>query len=66
MFLKQYSCMLFQVARQLCVQLTPENLQLPSPLSTVGEYEVPLHFPKSIPLPAGKVHWTLNVKVRTK
>ncbi|XP_048325723.1 uncharacterized protein LOC107403445 isoform X2 [Ziziphus jujuba] len=55
-----------EVARQLCVQLAPENLQLSSPLSTVGEYEVPLRFPKSIPLPAGKVHWTLSVKLRTK
>uniref|UniRef100_A0A6P3YR90 Large ribosomal subunit protein bL9c n=1 Tax=Ziziphus jujuba TaxID=326968 RepID=A0A6P3YR90_ZIZJJ len=55
-----------EVARQLCVQLAPENLQLSSPLSTVGEYEVPFRFPKSIPLPAGKVHWTLSVKLRTK
>lgn len=54
-----------EVARQLCVQIAPENLHLPSPLSTVGEYEVPLSFPKSIPLPPGKVKWTLNVKVRT-
>ncbi|GMN44375.1 hypothetical protein TIFTF001_013578 [Ficus carica] len=56
---------LIYVARQLCVQIAPENLHLPSPLSTVGEYEVPLSFPKSIPLPPGKVKWTLNVKVRT-
>lgn len=54
-----------EVARQLCVRIAPENLHLPSPLSTVGEYEVPLSFPKSIPLPPGKVKWTLNVKVRT-
>ncbi|KAL5539338.1 hypothetical protein UlMin_043827 [Ulmus minor] len=55
-----------EVARQLCVQIAPENLHLASPLSTVGEYEVPLRIPKSIPLPAGKVSWMLNVKVRTK
>ncbi|OWM79651.1 uncharacterized protein LOC116202513 [Punica granatum] len=55
-----------EVARQLCVQINPENLNLPSPLSTVGEYEVPLRLPKSIPLPEGKIQWTLNVKVRCK
>ncbi|KAM5557699.1 hypothetical protein ABKV19_024848 [Rosa sericea] len=53
-----------EVARQLSIGLEPENVHLPSPLSTVGEYEVPLRLPRSIPLPAGKVHWTLNVKIR--
>lgn len=56
----------FQVARQLCVNIAPENLHLPSPLSTVGEYEVPLRLPRSIPLPEGKVNWSLQVKVRSK
>ncbi|XP_022141339.1 uncharacterized protein LOC111011756 [Momordica charantia] len=55
-----------EVARQLSVQITPENLHLPSPLSTCGEYEVPLRFPKSIPLPEGKIYWILKVKVRSK
>ncbi|KAI5347228.1 hypothetical protein L3X38_015107 [Prunus dulcis] len=54
-----------EVARQLCVHILPENVHLPSPLLTVGEYEVPLRLPKSIPLPAGKIQWTLNVKIRT-
>ncbi|KAL7254331.1 hypothetical protein ACSBR1_008684 [Camellia fascicularis] len=55
-----------EVSRQLFVQIEPENLQLPSPLSSFGEFEVPLRLPKSIPLPEGKVQWTLNVKVRRK
>ncbi|KAK4759080.1 hypothetical protein SAY87_020381 [Trapa incisa] len=55
-----------EVARQLYVKIDPENLNMPAPLSTVGEYEVPLHMPKSIPLPVGKIQWTLNVKVRCK
>ncbi|XP_022765567.1 uncharacterized protein LOC111310401 [Durio zibethinus] len=55
-----------EVARQLCVQIEPENLYLPTPLSTFGEFEVPLRLPKSIPLPEGKVHWTLQVKIRGK
>ncbi|MCL7042797.1 hypothetical protein MKW94_016507 [Papaver nudicaule] len=55
-----------EVARQLCVSIQPENLYLPEPFSTVGSFEVPLHLPKSIPLPEGKVHWTLDVKVRGK
>ncbi|XVF41346.1 hypothetical protein PTKIN_Ptkin01aG0272700 [Pterospermum kingtungense] len=55
-----------EVARQLCVQLEPENLHLQTPLSTFGEFEVPLRLPKSIPLPEGRVHWTLQVKIRGK
>ncbi|KAE9464718.1 hypothetical protein C3L33_03368, partial [Rhododendron williamsianum] len=55
-----------EVARQLFVQIEPENLQLPNPLTSLGEFELPLHLPKSIPLPPGKVQWTLNVKIRRK
>ncbi|KAK6936662.1 Ribosomal protein L9, N-terminal [Dillenia turbinata] len=55
-----------EVARQLCIRIEPENLHLPSPLSTLGEFEVPLRLPKSIPLPEGKVQSTLNVKIRRK
>ncbi|KAF8403090.1 hypothetical protein HHK36_011184 [Tetracentron sinense] len=54
------------VARQLCVNIQPENLHLLSPLSSLGEFELPLRLPRSIPLPEGKVHWTLNVKIRRK
>ncbi|GAV89088.1 Ribosomal_L9_N domain-containing protein [Cephalotus follicularis] len=53
-----------EVARQLSVQIDPENLHLPTPLSTFGEFEVPLRLPRSIPLPEGKVHWALQVKIR--
>jgi len=55
-----------EVARQLCVRIEPENLHLPTPLSSLGEFEVPLRLPKSIPLPEGKVQWTLTVKIRRK
>lgn len=55
-----------EVARQLSISIEPENLHLPSPLSAFGEYEVPMRLPKAIPLPEGKVQWTLNVKVRGK
>ncbi|KAF5442703.1 hypothetical protein F2P56_035332 [Juglans regia] len=55
-----------EVERQLSVQIGPENLHLPSPLTTFGEFEVPLRLPKSIPLPEGKVQWTLDVKIRGK
>ncbi|KAH1193718.1 50S ribosomal protein L9 [Glycine max] len=55
-----------EVARQLCVNVAPDNLHLPSPLSTLGEYEVPLRLPRSIPLPEGKVNWSLKVKIRSK
>ncbi|KAM7504889.1 hypothetical protein LguiB_003793 [Lonicera macranthoides] len=55
-----------EVARQLCVHIEPENLQLPTLLSSLGEFEVPLRLPKSIPLPEGKVQWTLTAKIRRK
>ncbi|OIW14443.1 hypothetical protein TanjilG_15356 [Lupinus angustifolius] len=55
-----------EVSRQLCVNIAPENLHLPSPLATLGEYEVPLRLPRSIPLPEGKVNWSLKVKIRSK
>ncbi|XP_063934996.1 uncharacterized protein LOC108226468 isoform X3 [Daucus carota subsp. sativus] len=54
------------VARQLCVRIEPGNLHLPTSLSSLGEFEVPLLLPKIIPLPAGKVQWTLDVKIRWK
>ncbi|KAL0403244.1 UNVERIFIED_CONTAM: 50S ribosomal protein L9 [Sesamum radiatum] len=56
---------LAEVARQLQVQIEPENLQLPTPLSSLGEYKVPLRLPKSIPKPAG-VEWALNIKIRKR
>ncbi|KAB5531608.1 hypothetical protein DKX38_018278 [Salix brachista] len=55
-----------EVTRQFNVQIEPDNVYLPSPLTSLGEFEVPLHFPKSIPLPEGKVKWTLTVKIRGK
>uniref|UniRef100_A0A0D3AMK7 Large ribosomal subunit protein bL9c n=1 Tax=Brassica oleracea var. oleracea TaxID=109376 RepID=A0A0D3AMK7_BRAOL len=55
---------LLKVARQLCVKIDPDNVVLTEPLATFGEYEVPLKFPKTIPLPPGTVQWILKVKVR--
>lgn len=55
-----------QVARQLNVQIERDNIHLPLPLRTFGEHEVQLRLPKSIPLPEGKVNWTLTVKIRGK
>ncbi|KAH9627312.1 hypothetical protein KSS87_016773 [Heliosperma pusillum] len=55
-----------EVARQLLVRIEPENLHMPNPLSSLGEFQIPLRLPKSIPLPQGKIMWTLNVKIRRK
>ncbi|KAH9614738.1 hypothetical protein KSS87_002879 [Heliosperma pusillum] len=55
-----------EVARQLLVHIEPENLHMPNPLSSLGEFQIPLRLPKSIPLPQGKIMWTLNVKIRRK
>lgn len=56
---------LAEVARQLQVLIEPENLHLPTPLSSLGEYKVPLRLPKSIPKPAGN-EWILNIKIRKR
>ncbi|KAL8534580.1 hypothetical protein ACS0TY_010555 [Phlomoides rotata] len=56
---------LAEVARQLQIQLEPENVYLPTPLSTLGEHKVPLRLPKSIPKPAGE-DWILNIKIRKR
>lgn len=55
-----------EVARQIRVRIEPENLHLPTPLSFVGEFEVPLRLPRSIPLPEGSINWYLKVKIRRK
>ncbi|KAG9137603.1 hypothetical protein Leryth_011359 [Lithospermum erythrorhizon] len=55
-----------EVARQLFVQLSPENVRLSEPLSSMGEFEVPLRIPKSLPPPEGKPYWTLTVKIRSR
>nr|GEW05429.1 ribosomal protein L9/RNase H1 [Tanacetum cinerariifolium] len=49
-----------EVARQLGVRIEPENLQLTTPLSALGEFAVPLQLPKSLLLPEGKVNWTVD------
>ncbi|KAL1175455.1 hypothetical protein V6Z11_A04G091200, partial [Gossypium hirsutum] len=53
-----------EVGRQLCVQIDPENLHLPTPLETFGLFDVQLRMPKSIPLPEGRYNWTLKVKIQ--
>ncbi|XP_020572051.1 uncharacterized protein LOC110018914 [Phalaenopsis equestris] len=55
-----------EVARQLCVNIHPDNIHLPSPLSSLGEYEVVLRLPREIPRPEGLLQWTLHVKIRRK
>lgn len=55
-----------EVARQLSVHIEPENLHMPNPLTSLGEFEVPLRLPKAIPLPEGKIMWSLKVKIRRK
>ncbi|GJT32531.1 ribosomal protein L9/RNase H1 [Tanacetum coccineum] len=54
-----------EVARQLGVRIEPENLQLTTPLSALGEFAVPLQLPKSLPLPEGKVEGPLDADIST-
>lgn len=58
--------LLYQVARQISVHIEPEHLVLDTPLDVMGEFEIPLRMPRSIPLPEGKVQWVLQVKIRGK
>ncbi|OIT05760.1 PREDICTED: uncharacterized protein LOC109205679 [Nicotiana attenuata] len=53
-----------EVAKQLSVHIEPEHLVLDTPLHVMGEFEIPLRMPRSIPLPEGKVQWILQVKIR--
>ncbi|KAF2931760.1 hypothetical protein DAI22_05g235400 [Oryza sativa Japonica Group] len=55
-----------EVARQLNINIHPDNLHLPSPLASLGEFELPLRLPRDIPRPEGKLQWTLTVKIRRK
>ncbi|KAG4186570.1 hypothetical protein ERO13_A08G051700v2 [Gossypium hirsutum] len=55
-----------EVGRQLCVQIDPKNLHLPTPLETFGLFDVQLRMPKSIPLPEGRYNWMLKVKIQGK
>ncbi|KAJ8564432.1 hypothetical protein K7X08_000892 [Anisodus acutangulus] len=55
-----------EVARQISVRIEPEHLVLDTPLHVMGEFEVPLRMPRSIPLPEGKTQWVLQVKIRGK
>ncbi|KAK4372960.1 hypothetical protein RND71_008344 [Anisodus tanguticus] len=57
---------LHSVARQISVRIEPEHLVLDTPLHVMGEFEVPLRMPRSIPLPEGKTQWVLQVKIRGK
>nr|CAB3479791.1 unnamed protein product [Digitaria exilis] len=54
------------VARQLNINIHPDNIHLQSPLASLGEFELPLRLPLDIPRPEGKLQWTLNVKIRRK
>ncbi|PWZ29210.1 hypothetical protein Zm00014a_011361 [Zea mays] len=40
-----------EVARQLNINIHPENLHLHSPLASLGEFELPLRLPQNIPCP---------------
>jgi large subunit ribosomal protein L9 len=57
---------LYAVGKTVMVNIKPENLHLPNPLKSLGEYEVPLRLPRDIPRPEGKIQWILNVKIRRK
>ncbi|CAI5525079.1 unnamed protein product [Closterium sp. Naga37s-1] len=53
-----------EVLRQFGIQLSEANVPLPAPLSSIGDFEVPLRFPRSVPLPGEREQVQLDVRVR--
>lgn len=58
--------LLGQVERQLGIKLSDANVLMEDPFTSIGEYEVPLKFPKGVVLPGGKEEVRLRVKIRRK
>ncbi|GJP46893.1 hypothetical protein CLOM_g6143, partial [Closterium sp. NIES-68] len=55
-----------EVRRQFGIQLSEANVPLPVPLSSIGDFEVPLRFPPSVALPGEREQIQLAVHVRRK
>eukprot|EP00245_Coleochaete_scutata_P008666 TRINITY_DN2690_c0_g1_i1.p1 TRINITY_DN2690_c0_g1~~TRINITY_DN2690_c0_g1_i1.p1 ORF type:complete len:224 (-),score=51.31 TRINITY_DN2690_c0_g1_i1:100-771(-) len=55
-----------EVRRQMNVQITEMNLKMPEAIRTLGEVEVPLVFPREVPLPNERTSVSLKVRVRRK
>ncbi|CAI5464922.1 unnamed protein product [Closterium sp. Yama58-4] len=53
-----------EVRRQFGIQLSEANVPLSAPLSSIGDYEVLLRFPRSVPLPGEREQVQLAVRVR--
>lgn len=53
-----------EVRRQQKVQIHHVNLELASPLSTLGDYEIPIRLPKTVKIPGGKAKLFLKIRVR--
>lgn len=53
-----------EVRRQQKVQLQKINIELMSPLSALGEYEVPIRLPKTVQIPGGRAKIFLKVRIR--
>ncbi|CAI5985091.1 unnamed protein product [Closterium sp. NIES-65] len=55
-----------EVRRQFGIQLSEANVPLSAPLSSIGDFEVPLRFPRSVPLPGEREQVQLDVRVRRR
>ncbi|CAI7745342.1 unnamed protein product [Closterium sp. NIES-53] len=53
-----------EIRRQFGIHLSEANVPLSAPLSSIGDFEVPLRFPRSVLLPGEREQVQLDVRVR--
>ncbi|CAM6086017.1 unnamed protein product [Calypogeia fissa] len=57
---------IFEVKRQMGVELAASSVLLPADLTILGEFEVLLRFPRDLMMPGGKDKLHLKVRIRRK
>ncbi|KAL2614232.1 hypothetical protein R1flu_025924 [Riccia fluitans] len=58
--------LIFEVRRQMGIELAAANIVLPEDLNKLGEFEVELRFPPGLTMPGGREKLYLKVRVRRK
>lgn len=58
--------LIFEVRRQMGVELAASNIILPEDFNKLGEFEVELRFPKGLAMPGGREKLFLKLRIRRK
>ncbi|KAL3687272.1 hypothetical protein R1sor_013581 [Riccia sorocarpa] len=58
--------LIFEVRRQMGIELAAANIVLPEDLSKLGEFDVELRFPPGLTMPGGREKLYLKIRVRRK